>query len=131
MEPINQTETQLKELKMHGIIETLAVRAKQAFDEELSYTGFLGLLLQDELDHRKNLKIKTLLKQASFAKQATLESFDYSFPRNVSKNQISELATMKFIQEGLNLVFIGATGVGKSHLACALGHHACRRGYLK
>lgn len=129
MEPINQIDEQLKQLKLKGIIEALPVRLKQSMDEDVSFQGFLSLILQDEVEYRRNARIKSLLKRATLSKPATLESFDYSFQRKVSKRLISELATLNFLREGLNLIFTGPTGIGKSHLACALGHHACRRGY--
>jgi DNA replication protein DnaC len=129
MEPIDQLEQQLKDLKLKGVSETLQERLRLATSEDIGFQGFLNLILQDEIEFRRNSRIKSLLKGAKFSKQATLEAFDYQFPRKVSKKIISELATLNFLREGLNLIFTGPTGVGKSHLACAIGNHACRKGY--
>ena len=96
---------------------------------DLGYDEFLSLLLQDEIDYRKNAKIKRLLKRASFKQTASLENIDLKSDRGLEKRQLRELETCQYIEDGINIFIMGPTGVGKTYLATAIGNAACRRGY--
>lgn len=126
MEPINLAHDLLYQLKLHGIRENLGARVKQSLDQDISYEGFLNLLLHDEHSHRKAVRVKNLIKRASFRQHAHLEAFDFSISRGLDKKQIADLGTLRFLNDGLNLIISGPTGVGKSYLATAIGNHACR-----
>ncbi len=122
------TERILFELKLRGIVNQLPLRLKQSREEKLSHEDCLNLLLQDEMDHRKNTRIQRLLRAASFKNQVSLEGIDYSSPRGFDKALISDLSKGDFISKGINILILGPTGVGKSFLASALGNCACRNG---
>ena len=109
--------------------ESLARRLKQAHTDTLGLEEFLGHLLQDELDFRKNKRLARLLRVAAFKQSASLEAFDLSAPRGIEKREIGDLANCRFIQEGDRIIITGPTGAGKSYLASALGNAACRKGY--
>jgi DNA replication protein DnaC len=131
MKPLNQIEQLLSELKLHGIHAGLAARANEAVDAGLSFTDFLGLVLFDEAAHRKNTRIARLFKNAGFRSQASLEGFDHGGAlgsRGVNKKRLSELASARFVHDGVNILIDGPTGVGKTHLATAIGSAACRNG---
>jgi len=119
----------LKSLRLSGILETLEVRTQQAIEEKLSYMDFLHQLLTDEIERRTHKQLTLKLKRAQFDPNKTLESFDFSANPSLNRQQILDLATCHFIEKKENILIVGPTGVGKSHLCQALGHQACRRGY--
>ena len=120
---------QMIELRLTGMRETYLTRNKQAREEDLTREDFFGLLLQDELEYRKSARIKRLLKRASFRQPASLEDLDVKLDRGLDKRQLKELATCHFLEDGINILIMGPTGVGKTYLATAIGNAACRRGY--
>lgn len=121
---------QLKTLRLSGILDTLDVRNKQAVDQKLSYVEFLALVLQDEFERRENKKLRTRIRKANFRGERTLETFEFEVPSlKVNRSQVFDLATCIFVEERVNVLIVGPTGVGKSHVAQALGHQACRRGF--
>ncbi|MDX2345341.1 MAG: IS21-like element helper ATPase IstB [Legionella sp.] len=90
---------------------------------------YLALLAEHEWEHRENLRIARLIKQAKFGQKASVEEVDYVSVRNLDKNSFSRLATLEFMKSKENLIVTGASGVGKSYLGQALGHQACIKGY--
>lgn len=123
----SQLEPLLKSLKLGGMLETLEVRNQEAVSRKASYLDFLTLILEDEIERRKSVKLKILLRRAGFDPNKTLENFDFNFNPTINQKQIFDLATCRFIERKENIWFCGPSGVGKSHLAMALAHHACRR----
>jgi len=85
------------------------------------------MLFTDEVETRKNRKLNRLLAKAKLRANQTIEHFDFSFNPSINAAVIRELATIRFIEKGENIFFIGPTGVGKTHLAMAMAHQACRR----
>jgi DNA replication protein DnaC len=126
--PMNLVDQYLVELRLHGVRETLLTRSEQAKSENLTHGDFLNLVLHDEAQWRRNTRIQRLLKMASFRSHAACEALDMSTPRGLDKRQIQDLATTRFIDDGVNVVIMGPTGVGKTHLATAIGNSACRNG---
>jgi DNA replication protein DnaC len=122
-----QLKTQLKTLKLSGILENLELRLLEAQQNQLAYSEFLSMILDDETETRNMRKLSRLLSQAGLGSQKTLESFDFSFNPSVNAAHIRELATCHFIERGEGIFFLGPTGTGKIHLAKALCHEACRR----
>lgn len=120
---------QLKQLRLSGILETLDVRHQQAIAEQWSYVQFLEQLLQDEVERRNQKQLTLRLRRAAFQPDKTLERFDFAFNPQLNRPQIMDLATCQFVVRKEPVLICGPTGVGKSHLAQALGHAACRRGY--
>ena len=119
----------LKSLRLSGILETLDVRNRQAIDDKLSYVEFLERLLEDEVERRAQKQLLMRLRRASFSSEKTLEGFNWSFNPSLNKQQILDLATGQWIERKEGVLIVGPSGVGKSHLAQALGQEACRRGY--
>ena len=119
----------LKALRLSGILETLDVRNRQAIEDKLSYVEFLERLLEDEVERRSQKQLALRLRRASFTSEKTLEGFDWSFNPNINRQQILDLATGQWIERKECVLIVGPSGVGKSHLAQALGQEACRRGF--
>jgi DNA replication protein DnaC len=129
MEMTHQLTPKLKSLRLSGILETLEVRNRQAIEEKLSYVEFLQRLVEDEVERRAAKQLALRIRRASFDTSKTLEAFDFGFNTSVSRQQVFDLATCRFIERHECLLVVGPAGVGKSHLAQALGHEACRRGF--
>ena len=129
MELTHQLVPLLKRLRLSGILETLQVRKQQAIAEKWSYTEFLLRLMQDEVERREQKQLALRIRRSTINTSKTLESFDFNFNPTINRQQIFDLATCLYIQQKRNVVICGPTGVGKSHLAQALAHEACRRGY--
>lgn len=120
----------LSDLKLKGILASYEAHLKSAHQHKWGYEEFLGVLLQDEVSHKKNNRVAILLKKAGFKFHASLEALDWTRPRGLDKSLIKDLSTARFTSEGLNLIIQGPTGVGKSFLATALGYAACRGGQV-
>jgi len=97
--------------------------------DTLGFEERLGLLADREVTERENRRLKTRLRQARLRQNACIEDIDYRAPRGLDKALIVQLAACRWVHEGLNLIVNGPTGVGKTWLACALAHKACREGY--
>lgn len=122
-------EASLRSLRLSGMAGTLDVRLQEAAGNGLSHEEFLELVLQDEREVRRARLLARRSKAASFRDQKTLEDFDWSFNRSVKRAQIFELATCRFIREAKDLLLVGPPGVGKSHIAQALGYQAIKHGH--
>ena len=119
----------LKALSLSGMLDTLDARLAEARSNKLGHAEFLQMLCEDELARREAQKVTRRLRAAHFPMEATLENFDFAFNGKLPVSEIRDLARLEFIEAGEGLILYGPVGVGKSHLASALGHLACRRGY--
>jgi DNA replication protein DnaC len=117
----------LSRLKMPGIAETLEQRLDQAMNEKWSYSTLIELLLTDEIERRSHKQLKLRLAKSRLDLNKTMEAFDFSFNAKIQTSLIRELSSCGFIEKKQNIFILGPSGVGKSHLAQALGHQACRR----
>jgi DNA replication protein DnaC len=129
MELTAQLTPMLRTLRLSGILETLEVRNRQAVEARTSFVEFLTLLLQDEVERRAQSALRLRLRRGAFDPGKTLEGFDFHFTPKLNKAQVFDLATCQFVARHENVLVYGPTGVGKSHLAQALAHEACRRGF--
>lgn len=119
----------LRRLKLGGVQHTLELRQRQAVDENLDCVEFLFRVLHDEVERRDGKKQQEMILRAGFENERTLEVFKWNFNAKVPKSRIIDLATAHFVDRHENVLFVGPAGVGKSHLAQALGHRAVRRGH--
>src|SRR3970040_33337 len=124
----HQLTTQLRPLRFAGVLETLEARNRQAIDDKWSYLEFLSRILEDEVERRAQKQLRLRLRRGAINSTKTLEGFDFNFNPNPTRQQILELASCEFIRQKRNLLLCGPTGVGKSHLAQALGQEAARQG---
>jgi DNA replication protein DnaC len=128
MDDSSLLDKKMARLRLSGMRVTINERLKMAQSEHWSYSAFLDTLLTDEVERRNHSQLTRRLSKSQLNQNKTLETFDFSFNPKVQAAVIRELACCKFIEEGQNIFIIGPSGVGKSHLAEALGHEACRRG---
>ena len=124
-----QIEQKLKILRLTGILQTLPVRLQQAQESNSGYQDFLMMLLEDEYERRQSGRLLKRLKKAGFEEDKTIEGFDFSFNPQIPVKKIKQLANCAYIENRENIFLLGPVGVGKSHIAQALGHIACRMGY--
>ena len=126
---VEQTIEKLVSMKMGGMAEALRRWLDQPKDHDLAPADLVGLLVDAEWIARENKKLTARLRNARFRQQACVEDIDYAQARGLAKAVILDLATCRWVHAHQNVIFTGATGVGKSYLACALGQKACREGY--
>lgn len=121
--------TVLKRLRLSGLLHTLPERIAYARSAKLSEQAFLELLLQDEIDRREQGSLSRRIDQAGFEEPHTLEDFDWNAPVTFDRDRVRDLFSLGFIERGEDVLFLGPVGVGKTLLASALGHAACRAGH--
>lgn len=124
-----QTMDKLKTLRLNGMLRGLEEQLASSEFDSLSFDERFGLLVDRETIERENSRLKTRLKQAKLRQQACFEDIDFRHPRGLDKSMILSLGNCQWIREHQNVIITGATGVGKSYLACALAHRACMEGY--
>ena len=121
------TLDQLKALNLDGMADAFVELQNRAQAAELSHAEWLALLLDREAANRNTRRFQIRLRSAKLRhSQAAIEDVDYRTPRRLDKALFHKLAAGDWIDRHQNLIVIGPTGVGKSWLACALGHKACR-----
>lgn len=126
--PINELQKQLRAFKLSGMVDTLEMRLKEAGDDKLSYSEFLSLLLEDEINKRTDNKRGRLYHGARLPFEKGLEDFDFTFQPTLKKQEILELGTCHYLEKKANIIFIGQPGTGKTHLSVALALAALGRG---
>ncbi len=129
MELKHQLTPHLKRLRLSGILETLDARNRQAIDGQWSYLEFLARLLEDEVERRDQKQLALRIRRATLNTSKTLEDFDFTYNPSLKRQVVLDLAAGNYIREHRNALICGPTGVGKTHLAQALAHEACRQGF--
>lgn len=125
----HQLETILRALGLSGMLETLEARLHQAQAGELGHVEFLQVLCEDEVARRDAAGIERRVRAAHFEQLSAIEDFDFAFNPKIPAAQIRDLATLRFVEAGESVILHGPVGAGKTMVAQALGHQACRRGY--
>lgn len=123
------TLEQLSELGLHGMARHYESILQLPLHQQPESHDLLSRLTQSENQYRSNRKTQMFLRLSKLRYAAHIEQIECSKSRNLSKEQLSLLADGQFIRSGQNVLITGATGCGKSYLACALGHQACLLGY--
>lgn len=129
MSPIDSLVPVLKKLRMSGVLTSLQMRSQEAVEDSLSHSEFLLRLLTDEVERREAKMLQQRIRRANFENSKTLEDFDFLFNPGVPKAKVIDLASCNFVGLRKNVILMGKSGVGKSHIAQALGHRACLRDY--
>jgi DNA replication protein DnaC len=132
LKPIIMSSTvlnKMSQLKLHGMLHTYESMLDNLQHRDLTQDELINILIQSEWENRENKKINRHLRLARFRYAASIEEINFVASRGLDKTQVLRLADGAFIQKRENILITGATGVGKSFLASALGHQACRLGY--
>ena len=125
---IHPTLDQLRTLRLTGMVKALEEQMQMPDIDSLSFEQRLGLMADREITERQNRHLKTRLRKANLRQSASVENIDYRHPRGLDKALVAKLQSCDWIKEHHNLIITGPTGTGKTFLACALAHKACREG---
>ena len=124
-----QTLNQMQQLRLQGMYQAYRSHLNLPLDQQLESHELVAHLTQAEELNRSNEKTAYYLKLAKLRLPATIEQIECTTGRNLTKSQLASLSEGRYLQQGTNVLITGATGCGKSFLACALGHQACMQGY--
>jgi DNA replication protein DnaC len=126
---LSELDEQLNYLKLSSIRENYEPLAKQATQNQWTHVQYLSELIQQQTNQRYDRAIERRISQARFPQIKTLEQFKWSWPKKINQQQVQNLFRLKFIEDKSNVVLLGGVGLGKTHLAIALGYQACLKGY--
>lgn len=124
-----QTLEQLKHMRLHGFAQALSEQLDSTDYDALSFDERVGMLVDREYTDRESRKLTRRLQQAKLRQKACIEDIDYRHHRGLDKATLCRLASGQWIHKQRNIVLNGPTGIGKTFLACALAHKACRDGF--
>ena len=116
-------------MRLSGLARSLDVRLQEATGNSLNHAEFLEPILQDEILVRQQRRIARRVRAAAFRERKALEDFDWRFNPSIKRKTFCDLAACHFIRDARDVLLVGPPGVGKSHLAQALGHEAIKAGF--
>lgn len=119
----------LKDLKLAAMFKELESHLRDARENQQSHEEFLLNLTETEVKVRAENSLKRRLKESKFPLMKPMETFDFEKALDLDANLVKRLSTCEFIEKKQNVIFLGRSGTGKTHLATALGIEACRKGY--
>ena len=122
-------KNKLQALKLAGMAKTLPSRNEYAMANQASYLEFLELLIEDESCSRAGNSYRRRFLKSKLSEEKTIAGYDFAYQPELDKKLVLDLACCRFVREKKNIVFMGNPGVGKTHLANALGLEALRQGY--
>jgi DNA replication protein DnaC len=129
MDDMNDLKPLLKRLRMSGVLEDIEVSMQDALERKWSHSQLLAHLFSREADRRDHKKYCYRLSRSKLDPRKTFETFDFAFNRNVPETAMRELARCGFLEKQQNIFLVGPSGVGKTHMANAIGQEACRLGH--
>lgn len=118
----------LRTLQLTWSIENYETLATEAAQKQWSHVEYLKRLLDGEVARRHDNRVIRRIKQARFPVVKTLDQFNWSWPKKINRAQVQNLFRLAFLDDHTNVIVMGAVGLGKTHLATALGHEACQKG---
>ena len=124
----NQTLDKLNAMKLDGMAEALVEQRQQSDITQLDFEERLAMLVERQWLWKENRALARRIQYAGFRISASLEEIDYTHHRGLKRDHIEQLRAAEWIQKAANCIITGPTGIGKTFLACALGHQACRDG---
>jgi DNA replication protein DnaC len=119
----------LKQLQLIWPLENFEHLTREATARNWTHADYLQHLLDGECQRREILGCTRRLHKARFPLPKALDTFDWSWPKKINRAQVQDLFRLSFLPEHGNVVFLGGVGLGKTHLATALGRHACQKGH--
>jgi len=126
---MNETTLEkMKQMRFYGMYDAFKTALETKQTDGYTIDEFVGFLIDNEHDDRQMRRINRHITNARFRYKAEIENIYYQENRNLDKNKIMRLCECSYIKEGENILITGSTGVGKSYLASALGHHGCSKG---
>jgi DNA replication protein DnaC len=125
---IQQTLERLHELRLPGMAQALEEQMRHSDLESLAFEDRLALLIEREVTFRDDRRLSRLLQMAKLNLPAAVEDIDFRSPRGLDRSVVLRLSSCRWVSDHENVLITGATGTGKSYLACALSHSACRSG---
>ena len=129
---LNQpTIEKLQAMKLYGMADAFREQIDTAGSSQLSFEERFGLLVDRQWTWKEGRALTRRLQLAKFKERGVVEDIDYQHPRGLDRKLMRTLATSEWIRVHHNILFTGPTGIGKTWLACALAHKACRDGFLR
>ncbi len=119
----------LQDLKLAFIAEHYGELAKQAATKQCSHLEYLGQLVEGEAHRRRDRATQNRIRLARFPVIKTLDQFRWDWPTQINRALVQQHFTLSFLKEHMNLVYLGSVGLGKTHLALALGYESCLKGH--
>ncbi len=125
----NQTIEKMRNMRLNAMAGMYQHHLQNNLYSDSTPDEYISLLVDHEWEERQNTRIQRLIKQARFRQKATIMEVNFTAVRNLERNMFNRLSSLDFINKHENIILTGASGVGKSYLAQALGHQACMMGY--
>jgi len=126
---MNELKSKLRDLKLAGAVKSIENRNEYAQENKISYIEFLELIIEDEYANRMANSYQKRFSKAKLNLQKTFDNYDFAYQPELDKRLVSDLRTCRFIKEKKNIILMGKPGVGKTHLANAIGLEAVKQGY--
>jgi DNA replication protein DnaC len=126
-DPHDILEKKLVTLRLPAIRELYIEHTKYAVAKGLGHIDYLARLIEAEAEQRKQRSIQRRIRATRFPYIKTLDEYDFTYPTKIDRMKINDIFTLKFLDNTANVIIVGPTGMGKTHLAIALGYHACHQ----